>query len=91
METLTDHKCRSKVKALLATFADEYETAFEEKPSDAFWSDLLKIDTVLSERLKVRPIGTMEIDAACKQALLAFRSLVKREQRTRSSPSESRT
>lgn len=91
METLTDHKCRSKVKALLATFADEYETAFEGKPSEAFWTDLLKIERELDAKLKVRPIGTMEIDAACKQALLAFRSLVKREQRTRSSPPESRT
>ena len=88
METLTDHKCRSKRKILYDRICDEYEVA-DVTVDDQFHLKMMDIDRVLSEALKVRPIGTMEIDRACKTALDGFRSAL-REQRARNHPAESR-
>lgn len=92
MATLTDQKCRSKVKALSAKMEELYEREFlEHSPSDAFWQRYLEIDKELGKKLAVRPIGNLEIDAACNAALKAFSSAINDDQRARAAAAKGRT
>lgn len=61
-----------------------YEREFlEYSPSDAFWHRYVEIDRELGKKLAARPIGNLEIDAACNAAFKAFSSAINDEQRTR--------
>lgn len=78
-QTLTDKRCRSKVRTLDSILCASYAKA-NVRPGAAFWQRLDEIDIELGRALAMRPITNMEIDAACNKARAAFSSLLRDEQ-----------
>jgi hypothetical protein len=71
---------------------DLYEKTFLDfAPSDGFWNRFLSIESELGKKLGARPIGNLEIDAACNAAFKAFTSAINDEQRARAAAEKGRS
>lgn len=79
METLTDKKCRSRVKALAEAMDEIYDRSGLSPASESFWRDVDTMEENLSKVLLKRPVGNMEIDLACKEAMKSFTSAIAKE------------
>lgn len=75
----------------MAKIEDTYERVFlDHTPGDEFWTRMIAIDAELGKKLSVRPIGNMDIDAACNAAFKAFNSAIN-DERARAAASKGRS
>lgn len=82
MSTLTEKKIKVALKKLDTEMDTLYCRAFPSvKPSDAFWSEVERIDRRLGTALQVRPLAEMEIGMAQRAAMAAFTAAVSKERR----------
>jgi 2,4-dienoyl-CoA reductase-like NADH-dependent reductase (Old Yellow Enzyme family) len=71
--TVTDKRIRSEITKLLEGCGNIYERRFEKCAPESFWQEIDRAEDELGEKLKPRPMSTMEIRQACMAYSVAFK------------------
>ncbi|MCP4899934.1 MAG: hypothetical protein GY906_23445 [bacterium] len=72
-KTLTTKRCLSSLNTFFKQIEETYERAFSTQPADdQFWTEAEGLTLRLRDALAVRPLGALQIRAACTTAIKAF-------------------
>ncbi len=73
--TVTEKRISSRVRALDGGLCEAYERHFRQRADDEFWTEEWKLQATMGRVLSRRPIGNMQIQAACKAYTRGFLEL----------------
>lgn len=73
--TVTEKRISSRVLALDEQLCEVYARHFKKRADDEFWVDEWGLQEILGKTLTRRPIGNMQIQAACKAYTRGFLEL----------------